>query len=59
MSTKAKPKRTLVFVHGAWQLCHTEMNPYTHREMWVYVGTDAFCCYVDENKPIHDLPPKP
>lgn len=55
----AKKVRKLVFVHGDWQLCLLERNKYNDRDMWVYVGSMAFCCYVDEGKITHDLPPKP
>jgi len=51
--------RTLVYALFNWEPGATEKNQTTGRTMWVYVGTNAFCCYVDEQPPVHALPPKP
>ena len=51
--------RTLVYAHGNWHICTPEKNATNGRTMWVYAESRAFCCYVDEQPPVHYLPPKP
>ena len=51
--------RTLVYAHGKWHICVPETNKVNGRSMWVYAESTAFCCYVDEQPPVHSLPPKP